>query len=998
MKSPRLLLSLALAVIALALPASAQASFGFLSGAEGFDASLTQADGSPATKAGSHPYAMHLHLAFNKAGSFTDGDPRDLSLTLPAGLLLNSSAVGECSQVLFHTHRKSPYQESLSGESCPDASQVGVIAVHSSISGGLTRTFGLFNLAAPYGSSEAIGASPFGVPLELSAKIREPDAAFVFGGRNLSQAFGIQSTDLTLWGTPTGSPTPRKLVSETHEGSKTTSVFEEVFEHDNERGNCLNEEDPSKHFGTPGRIVTTEKEESPKPAEAQAVYAAGTCSVPPSPLLEPPKSYLSLPTSCGQPLPFEVSATSWQERGTIERTALDHDSEGHPVTLNNCIEPLTIGKVQLRTDKAASATGVVFNLDVNDGGGLLNSSGVVRSQIQRMSVSLPEGLTINPSLGAGLGVCTEADFAREAVDTPPGQGCPNDSKIGDTEIEGLIGLSEPISGSVYLAKPYLNPQHALIALYITISSPRRGIFEKAAGKVVPDHHTGRLDTTFEGLPKLHYTHFGLSLREGQRAALISPAVCGPYRADIAMTPWSDPNLIVPDFSNFFIDSGEGGGPCPTGALRPFSPGLEAGSINPQAGAYTPFFLHMTRTDAEQEITSYSATFPPGLTGKLAGVTTCPDQDIEAAKLRTGTEELEAPSCPASSSIGHTLAGYGVGGVLAYAPGALYLAGPYHGAPLSTVAIDSALVGPFDLGVVVVRSAIRIDPQTARPSIDSSGSDPIPHILEGIPIHLRDIRVYVDRPNFTLNPTNCDPLESLSTLTGAGQDVFSTQDDVPATSHDRYQAFNCGALGFSPRFKMKLKGTTHRGGFPSLRATYEPLPGNSNAAGAQVTLPHTEFLAQGHIREICTQKLFATEACPASSIYGSAKAESPLLAEALEGPVYLRSNGGTGALPDLVAALKGANGIRIDIVGHISSTKVGGMRSSFEVLPDAPATKFTLTLQGGKKGLLENSANLCAEPSYAKARFIAQDNSTEAMNVKMANDCKAKGKRKGKRRR
>jgi hypothetical protein len=944
-------------IAALALTAApAQASFGFLAGSEGFDASLSEEDGSPDTKAGTHPYAMHVHLAFKKAGSFTDGDLRDLHLAMPPGLLLNPTAVDECSVLAFHTHRVSPYEESLSGESCPDKTQVGVVKVHSSYGGGETRSFGVFSLLAPHGAPAALGASPFGVPIVLIPHIAEEDASLTFDLKDFPQGLDVYAIDLTLWGTPW------------------------VLAHDDERGNCLNESEPAAPHGAFA---------APPGPGGKPPFQAGTCTVT-NPEDELEKAYLTLPTSCGAQVLFRARAGSWQESGEVQASALAHDEEGHPLSFTDCKETLASAKAQLTTESAATASGLVFTLDVNDGGGILNPRGIARPPIRTATVALPEGLTINPSLGAGLGTCSEADFARESLATPPGAGCPNPSKVGDVLLEGLLGLPEPVQGSLYIAKPYQNPYKTLLALYIVVSDPARGLFAKSVGKIDADPHTGRLFATFEELPRLLYTHFILTMREGQRAVMISPGTCGSYPTHLSLTPWSEPGAHAEDTSIFNISHGEGGGPCPTGALRPFHPGLEAGSINPQAGAYTPFYLHMTRTDAEQEITSYSATFPPGLTGRLAGVPYCPEAAIEAAKAKTGSEELEHPSCPASSSIGRTLAGYGVGGVLAYAPGALYLAGPWHGAPLSTVAIDSALVGPFDLGVVVVRSAIRIDPRTAQASIDSAGSDPIPHILQGIPIHLRDVRVYVDRPSFTLNPTDCDPLVSLSTLSGAGTDVFSTADDVPASSADRYQAFNCSALGFKPRFAMKLKGTTRRGGFPSLRAVYVPRAGDANIGRATVALPHTEFLAQGHIREICSLRRFAAEACPPSSVYGKAKAETPLLSEPLQGNVYLRSNGGAHNLPDLVVALHGDGGIAIDLVGRIDSTKAGGMRAGFEVLPDAPVTRFTLALQGGKKGLLENSADLCAAPSYAGARFIAQDNATEALRVKMANDCGAKG--------
>jgi hypothetical protein len=942
---------------------SAKASFGFNPGGEGLAASVTEADSSPATLAGEHPYEMAIHFGFNTAGGLADGDLRDLRLTLPPSMLVNPSGVAsgtagspgapaECSALQFHTPRTSPFQESLSGESCPDKSQVGTVAVRTGLGGGETRTFGLYNLTAPYGASEAIGFAPFGVPIELTARIREPDAALVFGVENLAQVFDLQGLDFTFWGVPW------------------------ELAHDNERGNCLNEEDPAAHFGEPGSVI---------PGSPPSFHA-GTCSAA-SPLAEPAKAYLSMPTVCEGPVVWEAEARSWQQPGTVGARA-----EAPPLAGQGCIEPLTRGKVQLRTEAAAAATGLVFNLDVNDGGGLLNNGGIVRSQIRTMSVELPDGLTINPSLGSGLGVCTEADFARESASTPPGAGCPNNSKIGDVSAEGILGLSEPVGGAVYLAKPFENRFDSLIALYIVASSARRGIFTKAVGKVEPDPLSGRLVGTFEDLPQLHYTHFSFSLREGQRAALVSPATCGTYRADITMTPWADPSLHVPDFSNFLITKGEAGDACPRGGLRPFAPTLEAGSINPQAGAYTPYYLHMTRADSDQEITSYSATLPPGLTGKLAGVPYCPDAAIEAAKGRSGTAELESPSCPGASRIGRTLAGYGVEGTLAYAPGGLYLAGPYHGAPLSVVAIDSALVGPFDLGVVVVRSAIRIDRRSARASIDSAGSDPIPHMLRGIPIHLRDIRVYIDRPQFTLNPTDCDPLGSLSTLTGAGADLFSSADDVAATSSDRYQVFNCSALGFSPRLRLKLKGGSRRGQHPALRATVTERPGDANIGTAVVALPHAEFLAQSHIRGICQAAAFATDRCPPVTVYGHARAFSPLLAEPLEGPVVLKSS--PNPLPDMVAMLRGDGGIAIDVVGRIDSVR-GAMRGSFEGLPDAPASKFVLTLFGGKRGLLENSANLCAAPSYASARFAGQNNATRAWKVEMDTDCGRHGHGHGK---
>ena len=412
------------------LPAPAAAEFGPLPGAEGFDVTMTR-DGAPAVNSGIHPDQMQVHLALNMDGARTDGDLRGLQLDLPDGLIANPAAVEECTQAEFFTPRDSPFEASLSGENCRAESQVGVVAVRSD---GATRHFGVFNLVAPYGSAEAIGLAPFGVPMILAGHIPANGSGLSFELRNLSQALGLQALDLTLWGTPW------------------------EYKYDVERGDCLNESDPAASHGEPSFF------------DAGGVFHAGTCHLPRA--FNFVHSYLTLPTTCGEQLRWELRATSWQQPGVATASALARDGEGDPLAVGNCIEVLAIPKLQLLTDRAAAATGIVFELDVNDGGGFLNVDGRVRSPIQRVSALLPEGLTINPSLGAGLGVCSEAEFARESAGSAPGSGCPNPSKIGAVGADGPLGLSEPLTGSVFLAQPYANRGGSLIGLYI-IASPRR---------------------------------------------------------------------------------------------------------------------------------------------------------------------------------------------------------------------------------------------------------------------------------------------------------------------------------------------------------------------------------------------------------------------------------------------------------------------------------------------------------------------------------------------
>jgi hypothetical protein len=427
-------------------------------------------------------------------------------------------------------------------------------------------------------------------------------------------------------------------------------------------------------------------------------------------------------------------------------------------------------------------------------------------------------------------------------------------------------------------------------------------------------------------------------------------------------------------------------------VAPFDPQASGGTYNRNTGSYSPFYQHLTRSDADQEITSYSAQLPPGLLGKIAGVPFCSEAAIAAAAANSGFAETAHPSCPEASMIGHTTSGYGLGDALAYAPGKLYLAGPYHGSPLSVVAVDSATVGPFDLGVIIVRSAIRIDPRTAQVSIDSAGSDPIPHIVKGIPLHLRDIRVFIDRPDFMLNPTSCERFGVTSTLNGSGAAFSTPADDSTAAVTNPFQVSFCSSLDFKPKIDLRLKGGTRRGRFPALTATVTPAAGQANIGQVSVNLPPSIFLEQRHIDTVCSRPQSAAGSCPRGSIYGTARAVTPLMDEPLEGPVYLRAS--DNKLPDLVAAL-GGRGIRIDVVGRIDS-KRGGMRATYDVLPDAPVTKFSLTLAGGKHGLLVNSDNAC-KAARATARMIGQNNRGIVLKPVVVNSaCKKKGKKKHRR--
>ncbi len=912
---------------------SSSSSLSLLPGAEGFDARLLADGGAAATLAGSHPYRLDFTLGLDQGGG--EADLRDLTIELPAGLLADPAATALCSAAQLATPRSSPFEASLSGESCPARSQLGTLEVQSGL--GPPRRFGLFNLEPAPGTALQLGASPYGVPLLFDAQIGlgAQGARLTLQATDVPQSLELHGLELSLWGTPWDAS------------------------HNGERGNCLNEAEPA--------------------------FPWARCSVG-EPLDNPPIAFLTLPTACSPTLAFGAGVQSWQEPGEATAQALNRDSGGNPVGVSDCaalhFEPRAEGF--LSTKKASSASGFVFRFSDEDPG-LLNPRARARSLARGAVVRLPAGVTLNPSLGAGLGVCTPAQYAAESATTPPGAGCPDAAKIGDfsVRIPFYKGLLE---GAIYLAAPHQNPFGSLLAVYLVAKAADRGIVVKAPGKLTPDPSDGTLTASFDELPQLPYTDLEVNFRSGQRAPLVSPDACGAATTRISMTPWAQGAPEVAAASDSPIESGIEAGPCPDGSTPPFHPHATAGGVNSNANSYPPYFVHLSRSDSEQEITSYSLVLPRGITGKLAGIPFCPDQAIEAARANSGFAETEHPSCPAASQVGRTLSGYGVGQALTYSPGRIYLAGPYHGAPLSLVTIDAATVGPFDLGTVVIRLAFALDPLTAQLGIDARASDPIPHILDGVPLHLRDIRVYMDRPDFTHNPSSCEASELVSTLTGAGARLGDPADDSTATATSYFQLLNCRNLGFQPKLGLRLRGGTRRGAYPELRASFLARgPRDSNLKQIAVTMPRSEFFAQEHIDTVCTLPQFETESCPPGSVYGRAVASTPLFDTPLRGPVYLRSNP-EHELPDLVASLH-SGAVHIVLEGRIGPARSGGIRTMFTGLPDAPIKRFTMTLFGGRRGLLVNSTDICAAPPLASVKALGQNNIGAVFTAKLRGQCR-----------
>jgi hypothetical protein len=945
----RILLCLVLAMCAaLSAPAGAGAAFGlhdFDVAFTGPRAVLDEADaplGPIVSQAGSHPFEMTTSFGVNgepsgQGGEFVDEPLRDALFTQMNGFAANPRVVPTCSSADFLT----PNPANVTQPNCPDASAVGIVGAQlsSEISEGFL--YGpVYNIEASPGKAGKLGFWITKVPVTVDAELsEEAPYPIVAGLTNTSQVLEVIGSVFTLWGVPAD---PR---------------------HDALRGACIN-------------VLGESTDEC-------------SASVGETP-------FITLPRACTGPLATTYFVRSWLD-SVEEGFAETHDEVGNPAGMTGCgalaFSPHLEAAPTSRT--AAGPAGMDVDLHLEDEG-LLNPSGIAGSDIDKAVVTFPEGVTLNPSQAEGLAVCSLGQVEKETASSEFGAGCPPESKVGSVEAETPLLEGDVLRGSLFVAKPYENPFGSLIAVYMTVKDPELGIGILLAGKVEPDPVTGQLVASFgdpqSPLPAAPVSDFRVHLRAGGRAPLITPSLCGEYTTEMLLTPSADPGHPQLATSSFHIGAGVGGGPCPLGGTPPFVPGFEAGTLSNGAGTHSPFTMRLTRRDGDQDLTKFAATLPRGVLASLVGVAKCSDAAIAAARARTGphggAEELTDPSCKADSKIGTSLAGAGVGEQLTFVPGSLYLAGPYNGAPLSVVSITPGVAGPFDVGTIVVRVALGFDSRTGQAKADGSRSDPIPHILRGIPLAVRDVRVSVDRPSWIFNPTSCRQGSTDASIFGSAAALFDPSDDSPVSRSAPFRAADCLELPFGPQMALKLRGGNRRGDHPALTATYTARPGHANVRNLSLLLPRSAFVENANFRTICTRKEFAANHCPPGSVYGHVTASTPLLEEQLSGPVYLRSS--DNQLPDAVLVLHGI--IDVEVPVRIDSFKQR-LRATVEEAPDAAVSKVVVQMQGGRKGLFVNSRNLCVGNNRAQVDLTAQSNKrlTRRPLVK-SGGCKGKKRR------
>jgi hypothetical protein len=581
---------------------------------------------------------------------------------------------------------------------------------------------------------------------------------------------------------------------------------------------------------------------------------------------------------------------------------------------------------------AKSPTGLTVDLHMPQSE---NPGGLAEADLKDATAALPAGMVVNPSAADGLAACSPEQIAIDNLTEPS---CPDASKIGSVEVVSPL-LEAPLEGAVYQAQQQNNPFGSLLAFYIVAQAP--GVTVKLPGQVVADPITGQLTASVKNAPQLPFTDFKLNFFGGPHAALMTPG-CGSYAASASLASWAGGVPVSLSMQPFAVTDDCGGG---------FAPSFVGGTVNNRAGGFSPFAVELSRGDRDQDFGQVSVRTPPGLLGMLSKVSLCGDQQAAAG------------SCPASSQIGHATVRAGAGSrpVQLPQPGRqedpVYLTGPYRGAPFGLAAVAHAEAGPFDLGTVVVRSALYIDPHTAQVTIVS---DPLPRILQGIPLDIRTITVVVDRNEFTFNPTNCEPLA----VTGTLASTLGARADVST----RFQAADCAALPFKPKFSVSTQGGTSKKFGASLDVKVASGLGQANIGKAVVSLPKQLPARLTTLQQACPEATFAANpaTCPIGSNVGTATAVTPVLSEPVSGPAYLVSHGGA-AFPDLVAILQG-QGIRLDLVGG-TSIKKSITTSSFTSVPDVPLTSFELKLPAGPHSALTSNLSSAARGSLCGTKLV-----------------------------
>jgi uncharacterized repeat protein (TIGR01451 family) len=892
-------------------------------GLSGWDVWFTNADGTPDIVAGSHPYEATFVTAFNEfpKGKLAGGEVRNLEVDLPPGLFGDPNAVPQCTRA------------QLDGQRCPAETQIGVDYVEAARESGggpipKVSELPVYNMVPPPGVPNEFAFSVAGFHAFFEAGVRSAgDYGIVEHIDNVPQV-KLDENTLTLWGVP---------AEASHDFQR--NAFECPLGTGEERSGC----------------------------------SSGVI----------PRPFLTLPTSCAGPQTFTIRGlATWSDPNAFaESTVLTHDASDAQTGFTGCEHLSVDPSLSVTPDTSFGDTPAGFSVDVKvPQEALTLPNNLVASTIKNTTVTLPEGVVINPGQAAGLVACQAAEAN---VHSEGPQSCPAASKVGTVKIRTPLlegELESELEGNVYVLQS--NPPN----LQLLLAASGDGIYLKLVGDVHLNEQTGQLTTTFSETPELPFTDLKLDFSGGGQAALATPTGCGTYTTTSDFTPWTTPfgEDLTPS-SSFPIVAGPSGSAC--SSPMPFTPSMIAGSTTDQAGGFTNFSLLLQRADGQQRISTLQFKTPEGLLGMISKVPLCAEPQAAEGK------------CSTDSKIGHTVVAAGPGPYPLVVPqpgeppAPIYLTGGYKGAPYGLSIAVPVITGPFNLGTVVVRSKIEVDPLTAELTVTT---DPLPSILDGIPTDLRIVNAVIDRPGFMFNPTNCEP----QAFSGTATSLEGTK--APISSH--FQMGSCQALKFKPNFKVSTSGKTSRANGASLDAKIlyptgalgnNQASGQSNIKSVKVDLPKQLPSRLTTLQKACTAATFESNpaACPSASKVGQATAITPVLPVKLTGPAYFVSYGGA-KFPELVVVLQGY-GVTVDLHGETFISKMGITSSTFRKVPDVPITSFDLNLPQGKFSALAANGNLCQAKLAMPTVFTAQDGAVIHQSTPIAVTGCAKTKKKTK---
>jgi hypothetical protein len=913
------------------------------------------------TQAGGHPWALTTDVELTNEKVKTAGgellfptrDAKDIVASLPPGLLGDPMATPRCSLT-----------QATSGGSrtaqCPADTQIGEYFIE--YQGGNALAAPIVNIVPEKGQSAEFAlenTAKIITPL-LTAHLVHTESGYSFiVASNGIPILGLTRVELTFWGVPA---------------------------------------DPS-HNQVRGLFCKRATITGPVGCEGGG-ESAGVAPVP----------FLTMPTDCSAgPETATLRADSWQEPGSVREGRYAGYVE-KPWTIpgaTGCDLLSFHPSIEVRPDTFLADEPV--GLDVNLQVPLAETpTSNATPQLRDSVVTLPEGMSVSPGVVDGIQACNE--FGPEGINITgpeseevglngelqlaPGH-CPDASTVGTAEAITPF-LPIPVKGNVYLARPGCGGpgQSActeedaldgkLYRLYLELGGKdelaQTGIHFKVPLETEANPATGQLTSRTLRTLQAPFSELKIHLNGGPRAPLDNPAVCGPAVTTADFTPWSAPGVTpegltmpgTPDAtpSSFFDVSG-----CPS--PPPFNPGFLAGTVTPQAGQFSQFTLDLSRQDREQYVKGIQVHTPPGLLGLLSNVPLC------------GEPAANEGTCPQASRIGSTRVASGAGSHPFEIEGNVYLTGPYHGAPFGLSIVTRAVAGPFNLGLVVVRSRIDVDPETSTLTVttDETGPHAIPQIIFGVPLRLQRVTVDIDRPDFMFNPTNCAAQQITARISGS-------QNAVAGVSSP-FAAGGCKSLAFKPKFTVSTSGHTSRKNGASLDAKVSYPAGSlgkqADIARVKVSLPKQLPSRLTTLQKACLAATFNANpaACPAGSIVGIARASTPLLPVGLSGPVYFVSHGGE-AFPSLIVVLQGDN-VRVDLTGATFISK-GITSSTFKTLPDVPVNTFELYLPQGKNSALAAIGKLCKAQSKLKmpTEFVAQNGMVMKQSTKIkVTGCAAK---------